>query len=126
MAQIKLRLELNKGRTGAPLEKLGGVARQMESFLRALALDLKLEVKKGEWLAVNFRNSSVSWDVAYQVEVTEAQFRHFNQCVEFITDYDPDTEGTNALVSDATLLEYGKIGEFRPRLRSWHGRRLHT
>jgi hypothetical protein len=111
MAQIKLRIELNKGRTGAPLEKLGDVARQMERFLRALGADLNLESKRGEWLAVNFKNGSVAWDATYQNDVTDAQFRRFNQCVEFITDYDPETEGTNALVSDLTLLEYGRIGE---------------
>lgn len=111
MAQIKLRFELNKGRTGAPLDKLGDIARQVERFLRSLASDLKLETKAGEWLAVNFRSGSVSWDTAYQTEVSDSQLRHFNECVEFITDYDPETEGTNRLISDLTLLEYGRLGE---------------
>ncbi len=112
MAQIRIRVELNKGRTGAPLDKLGDVARQFERFLRALAADLQLEVKKGEWLAVNFKNGSVSWDAAFQGDVTEAAFRNFNHAVEFITDFDPDSDGTNGIVSDATLLEYGRIGQF--------------
>lgn len=111
MAQIKLRIEMNKGRTGAPLEKLGDIARQIEKFLRALSADLNLEVKKGEWLAVNFKNGSVSYDAAFQNEVSESTFRHFNRCVEFITDFDPESEGSNGLVSDATLLEYGKLGD---------------
>lgn len=110
MAQIKLRIEMNKGRKGAPLEKLGDVAKQIERFLRSLGGDLKLDAKKGEWLAEKFRNGSVSYDAAYQIEVPDAQLRHFNQCIEFITDYDPDTESPNGLVSDATLLEYGRIG----------------
>jgi hypothetical protein len=111
MAQIKLRIEINKGRTGAPLEKLGDIARQMERFLRALATDLDLEIRAGEWLALKFTNGSVAWDAAYQSEVTDAQLRRFNECVEFVTDYDPDSEGTNRLISDLTLLEYGRIGE---------------
>lgn len=111
MAQIKLRIEINKGRTGAPLEKLGDISRQMEKFLRALASDMTLEVKRGEWLAVNFKNGSVSYDASFQDDVTDSVFRHFNRCVEFVTDFDPETDGTNGLVSDATLLEYGRIGE---------------
>lgn len=111
MAQIKLRIELNKGRTGAPLDKLGDIARQMDRFLQSLATDLRLSIRTGEWLAVNFKNGSVSWDAAYQTEVSDAELRHFNECIEFVTDYDPETEGTNGLISDATLLEFGRIGE---------------
>ncbi len=111
MAQIKLRIELNKGRVGAPMEKLGEITRQLEKFLRSLAQDMRLEVKRGEWLALNFKNGSVAWDAAYQAEVPDSKLRQFNQCVEFVTDYDPDAEGINGLVSDATLLEYGKLGE---------------
>ena len=111
MAQVKVRIELNKGRKGAPLEKLGDVSRQFDRFLRSLALDLKLDIKRDEWLAVNFKNGSISWDVALQTDVSEAQVGHFNQCLEFITDFDPDSESTNGLVSDATLLQFGKLGE---------------
>jgi hypothetical protein len=111
MAQIKVRIELNKGRTGAPLEKLGDVARQFDKFLRSLAADLNLTAARGAWLAVNFRNGSISWDAALQDDITDAQVRHFNECLEFIADYDPDSEGTNRLVSNSTLLEFGRLGE---------------
>jgi hypothetical protein len=111
MAQVKVRIELNKGRTGAPLDKLGDVAKQLEKFLRSLATDLELDGPRGQWLAVNFRNGSISWDAALQDDVPEAQVRHFNECLEFIADFDPDSEGTNALVSNRTLLEYGRLGE---------------
>jgi hypothetical protein len=111
MAQLKLRIELNKGREGAPLDKLGDITRQMEKFLRALSDDLKLETKKGEWLGQNFRNGSVSYDACYQVDVPDSKIRHFNQCIEFVADYDPDAEGINGLVSDATLMEFGRLGE---------------
>ena len=111
MAQIKLRIVLNKGRRGASLAKLGDVTRQLEKFLRSLAADLKIEVKPGEWLAENFRNSSVVWDASYQADVSTADARHFAQCMEFITDFDPDVDGPNGLVTDTTLLEYSRIGE---------------
>lgn len=111
MAQIKLRIELNKGRTGAPLDKLGEIARQLERFLRSLADDISIETKKGEWLAVNFKNGSVTYDASFQGDVSESRFSEFNRLIGFISDFDPDTESANALVSDATLLEYARIGE---------------
>lgn len=111
MAQIKLRIEMNKGRAGAPLEKLGHITQQIDKFLRSLATDLNIEAKRGEWLALNFRNGSISYDAAYQVEVPDSKVKFFNQCVEFIADYDPDAEGSNGLVSDATLMEYARLGE---------------
>ena len=111
MPQIRVTIELNKGRTGVPLEKMADVAKQFDRFLRSLADDLSLGVKRGDWLALNFRNGSARWDVALQEEVSEAQLRHFNQCMEFISDFDPDSESTNGLVSDGTLLHFGKLGE---------------
>ena len=111
MTQIKLRVKLNEGRTGAPMDKLGEVSQQLEKFLRALAADLSIESKKGEWLAINFENGSLNFDAALQTEVKESAFRRFNESIEFIADYDPETEGSNGLVSDLTLLEYGRIGE---------------
>lgn len=110
MADLKLRIRLNEGRTGAPLEKMGDVTRQFERFLDSLAGDLGVESKRNAWLAVNFGNGSVRFDAAYQDEVPENVARKFNDCLAFVTDYDPDYEGTNGLVSEATLLEYGKIG----------------
>jgi hypothetical protein len=40
MAQIKLGVKINEGRTGAPRDKLGEVSQQLEKFLRALGADL--------------------------------------------------------------------------------------
>jgi hypothetical protein len=111
MAQIKVRVVVNKGRTGAPLEKLSDIARQFDRFMRSLVGDLALQVRKGEILALNFGNSSVAFDAAFQVEVADSKVREFNRYIEFVADYDPETEGTNAIVSDNTLLEYARIGQ---------------
>ena len=93
------------------MEKLGEISRQAERFLRALAADVKLAVKKGEWLAVNFENGSVSYDAEFQGEVDEGTARAYLSALRFVTDYDAETEGANGLVTDATLLEYAKIGQ---------------
>jgi hypothetical protein len=110
MAKIKVRFELNKGRIGAPLSKLGDISRQAEKFLRSLASDVKVAGKAEEWLAVNFRNGSVSYDAEFQGEISPAEVDAFNRNLEFLADYDPDSEGANGLVSQVTALEFAKLG----------------
>ena len=110
MARIRVRFELNKGRIGAPLSKLGDISRQAERFLRALAADVRIEGKAEEWLALNFRNGSVSYDAEFQGEITPAEVDAFNRNLEFLADYDPETEGANGLVSERTALEFARLG----------------
>ena len=110
MARIKVRFELNKGRTGAPLAKLGDISKQAERFLKALATDLSINVKAGEWLALNFKNGSVSYDAEFQGEITPAEVDAFNRGLEFLADFDSDSEGTNGSVSQGTVLEFARLG----------------
>lgn len=110
MAKIRVRLELNKGRTGAPLAKLGRIAEQADKFLSSLASDCDIDAKPGEWLAVNFRNGSVSYDAEFQGEVNEAAAEIYSKSLMFVVDFDPDIEGTNGVVKSRSLLEYSKIG----------------
>ena len=84
MARIRVRFELNKGRIGAPLNKLGKIAEQAERFLRALASDVQIEARADEWLAINFRNGSVSYDAEFQGEITPAEVDAFNRNLEFL------------------------------------------
>jgi len=110
MASVKVRFELNKGRTGAPLSKLGDISKQAEKFLRALASDLSIDAKAGEWLAVNFKNGSVSYDAEFHGEITSAEVDSFNRCLEFLADFDSDSTGRNGAVTDATILEFARMG----------------
>lgn len=110
MARIRVRFELNKGRTGAPLAKLGEISRQAERFLRALASDLAVDAKAGEWLAVNFKNGSVSYDAEFQGDVSGAAADTFNRSLEFLADFDPQSEGANGAVSHSTMMEFAKLG----------------
>lgn len=110
MAQVKIRLVVNKGRHGAPLSKLGKISEQVERFLRALAADCKIESRPGEWVAANFNNGSVEYDAEFLGDVSPGEAQVFNRGVEFLADYDPDGEGLNGLVSHSTALEYSRIG----------------
>ena len=111
MARIRVRFEMNRGRTGAPLEKLGEISKQAERFLRSVAADVKLDVRKGEWLAVNFENGSVAYDAEFQGDVHEGTARAYMSALKFVADYDVEVDGTNGIVSENTLLEYARIGQ---------------
>lgn len=111
MMNLKVRLLLNQGRRGAPLSKLGKIAEQAEKFLRSLASDCQVESKAGEWLAVDFKNGSVSYNAEFQGDVRPGVASIFCRNLELLADYDPEGgDGLNAAISATTALEYARIG----------------
>lgn len=110
MARLKVRFVINQGRHGAPMAKLGKIAEQTEKFLRLFAVDLGLEAKSGEWLAADFKNSSVEFQAEFPREVPSTTAQFFASGLEVLADYDPDNEGLNGRVGEAAALEYARIG----------------
>ena len=110
LARLKVRFVINQGRHGAPMAKLGKIAEQTERFLRAFASELGLEVKAGDWLAADFKNSSVEFQAEFPKEVPPSTAQIFSSGLEVLADFDPDTEGLNGRVSEASALEYARIG----------------
>jgi hypothetical protein len=110
MARIRVRFVINKGRHGAPMTKLGKISEQAEKFLKALASDCKIESRSGEWLAVNFKDGSVEFDAEFQGDVDQGSMQIFSRNLEFLADYDSETEGLNMAISPMTALEYARIG----------------
>lgn len=110
MARLKVRFVINQGRHGAPMAKLGKIAEQTEKFLRVFASDLGLDVKTGEWLATDFKNSSVEFQAEFPREVTPAAAQFFATGLEVLADFDPENEGLNGRVGEAAALEYARIG----------------
>ncbi|WP_424811115.1 hypothetical protein [Roseococcus sp. YIM B11640] len=110
MARLKVRFVLNRGRHGAPLSKLGRIAEQTEKFLRSLASDCHVSTNPGEWLGVNFRNGSVEYDAEFQRDVNAGDAQVFARNLEFLADYDSASDGLNGSISNATALEFARIG----------------
>lgn len=110
MAQLKVRFVINQGRYGAPMAKLGQIAEQTEKFLRIYANDLGLKAKAGDWIAADFKNSSVEFQAELPKEVAPAVFQQFSSGLEVLADFDPESEGLNGRVSEVAALEYSKIG----------------
>ena len=92
------------------MAKLGKIAEQTERFLRIFANDLGLEARAGDWLAADFKNSSVEFQAEFPKDVTAATAQIFSSGLEVLADFDPDNEGLNGMVSEAAALEYSKIG----------------
>lgn len=92
------------------MAKLGKIAEQTEKFLRIYAADLGLEVKTGEWLAADFKNSSVEFQAEYPKEVPASIAQFFSTGLEVLADFDPEVEGLNGRVSERAALEYSRIG----------------
>jgi hypothetical protein len=110
VARIKVRLVINKGRHGAPMAKLGKISEQAERFLRSLAADCEIDAYPGEWLAVNFGDGSVAYDAEFQGDVNPGVAQIFTRNLEFLADFDPESEGLNLAIKPATALEYARIG----------------
>lgn len=92
------------------MAKLGQIAEQTEKFLRTYVNDLGLKAKTGDWIAADFKNSSVEFQAELPQEVSAAVAQIFSDGLEVLADFDPESEGLNGRVSEAAALEYSKIG----------------
>jgi hypothetical protein len=80
MANLKLRIELNKGRKGIPLEKLEQAIRQIRGFLTLFAEDLDVP-RPNLWNGIDFRNGSVAYTAEHQGEVPPPLVARFDEGV---------------------------------------------
>lgn len=111
MARLRIRLRFNPGRDGAPLDKLGELAVQVEKFLRSFAADIGVDAKKGEWLASSFTNESVAYDVSYADPVAPETSAAGNELVQQLVGADPIGACNRGAFSYGTLAEFSRIGK---------------
>ena len=111
MALLKVKIELNKGRRGIKLEKLGKINAEIESFLQSLGNDVSLPKDNGEWLAINFENSSLIFDAEYQGQVTDYDILAFNEGFFTVQSYGADKEIKSNGISLKTLSQYAGIAK---------------
>jgi len=109
MALLRARFKFNPGRHGAPLDRLGEFTAQAEKFLRSLAADAGVSAQKGDWLAVNFTNSSVEFTAKYAKDLSEEIAAKSGRAVEAIAGDDPMSAYNSGLVSVTTLAEFSKL-----------------
>ncbi len=123
MPQIKLRVLLNEGREGTPLDKLGGITQEMDKFLRMLAVDIGIHISKGDFVTSNFRNGSVLFDVKFAGTADETSMERYQKGFQYVSQFPYDNKSNrrsgrtirrSALTSQvktATIAQYAKMGK---------------
>jgi hypothetical protein len=111
MPLLRIKMVLNEGGEGVPLAQLTDIAEEAEKFLRYLAEDAGINVKRGEWLARNFRNRSVRFDVEREATVAIEAVKEFNRKFEYVDLVRSEKRPLNGEVRHRTLLQYTKIAK---------------
>lgn len=107
MSQLRVKIELNKGRHGIPLHRLVEVAKEAEKFFEMFADDMHLS--KGEWIAENFQNGSLGYDVNFVGEITEPVITTARKALKHITDPQTTPDDLSFGIRKETFLQLAKI-----------------
>jgi hypothetical protein len=109
---LRVKLILNEGGEGVQLSQLTDIAEEAEKFLRYLAEDSRIAVKRNEWLARNFENKSVRFDVELESSIPVDLAKDFNQNFEYVDRVKNERKALNgAAVKHRTLVQYAKIAK---------------
>ena len=111
MSKLRVRVKLNDGGEGAPLDQLVKVGAELEKFLRYLAEDSGVSIAQFKWLAREFGNESVSFDSEGDGEFTDDQVQDFNRGLDYCLTFDPDEGLINGAVRHKTLFQFAKIAD---------------
>lgn len=110
MAQLRLRIELNKGGLGISMDKLAHITEETAAFLRLLVRDVVRDAQ-GKWIARDFENNSVDFTAEFVGEITPDQIQACNHALAYTMGEDLDYEYLDNIVSRRTLLQYAKIAK---------------
>jgi len=109
MVDLKIKIELNKGRDGVALQKLARIATETEKFLEYVSEDVGLS--SHEWVAKEFRNGSLKFVTEYigTGEDDTTLFEKANRALS--RTFDPKTKPSelNGIFSKRTYLQFAKI-----------------
>lgn len=108
-APLRMRMELNKGRVGIPLRKLAEVARETERFLDMLCADSSIAESSGKWLARNFNEGSLSYDVEFHGHATDDQVLLARTSLTKIASGDITPKARPPHIRKETLVQFGKL-----------------
>ena len=102
---------LNEGGEGAPLGQIVDVGREFEKFLRYLAEDSGVEVGRRDWVARDFENGSVRFDVEAPSALEDGAIDTFNRKFEYVATIDLTKKIAIEGVRHVTLLQYAKAAD---------------
>ncbi|MCL1633527.1 hypothetical protein M2650_02550 [Luteimonas sp. SX5] len=108
MSALRIRIELNKGRVGMPFGKLARVCDETTRFLVMLSEDLGLP-QTDAWLAEEFENASVDFDVRYAYPVDPFQAEIGRQALEMIAGENSDYFGVSVRIRPETRRQFRNV-----------------
>jgi len=77
MTRLRVRVELNRRKTGVPMEELVSVVEETRKFFHLLAEDVDIPADRGEWLASNFDPESLNFTAEFNGPASTEQIRAF-------------------------------------------------
>lgn len=98
MARLRVRMELSRGGSGVPLEKLASLVDEAQKFFRMLAEDVQIGKDGGEWMGFDFHPKSLNFTAEFVGRVTPSQVREFQAAFDGVT-----------LLRRATIAQFAKI-----------------
>ncbi len=101
MARLRVRMEMNQGGMGVPLQKLAGVAGEAHRFFNMLCEDIRIDTSKGQWLALEFDETSLSFTVEFVGPLNPVQVREFYEAFSGSTPLRKATIGQFARIADS-------------------------
>lgn len=114
VANLRLKIELNKGKRGISLDKLEKVAQEMRRFLEAMGDDIEL-AEPESWVGVDFTNGSLGFATEYRHPVAIPKLTRFNDAIVALAKSDfPQSiqrSTANKFFELANILEPDEIAE---------------
>ena len=101
MSRLRVRIELNRGGVGVPLDKLASVVQQAQSFFRMLGDDVHIDQSQGDWLGFDFDHESLNFTAEFVGAVTQEQVAAFHSAFDGTTPLRRATIAQFARIADA-------------------------
>jgi len=101
MSRLRVRIELNRGGVGVPLDKLASVVQQAQSFFRMLGDDVHIDQSQGDWLGFDFDHESLNFTAEFVGAVTPEQVAEFHAAFDGTTPLRRATIAQFARIADA-------------------------
>jgi hypothetical protein len=98
MSRLRIRMELNRGGVGVPLQKMARVVDEAQKFFTMLAGDVHIDPKAGEWLGLDFDNKSLHFTAEFVGPVSALQVSQFHAAFDGVT-----------LLRRATIVQFARI-----------------
>lgn len=105
--QLRLKIELNKGRHGIPIEKLAKVAEEAEKFLGMFAADMNFG--ETQWIAENFHNGSVEYDVSCVGVASDMALRIGQRALAQLVDPKTTPDDLSFGIRRETFLQFARM-----------------